>query len=74
MENQHLYALLVGVGDYEKMNISNLGTYRMDLTLIGTAVNAGLKCPLDHIRFLAGQDNNGNVTTKDINSTKGWVH
>jgi len=66
VENQKLYALLVGVGDYEKMNISNLGTYRMDLTLMGSAILAGLKCPQDHVRLLAGPDNNGNVTTTDL--------
>lgn len=66
MENQHLYALLVGIGDYEKMNISNLGTYRMDLNLIGTAIISGLKCPRDHIRVLAGNDNNGYVSTTDL--------
>jgi len=61
-----LFALLVGVGDYEKMNISNLGTYRMDLTLIGSAILSGLRCPQDHVRLLAGPDNNGNVTTTDL--------
>ena len=66
MENQKLYALLVGVGDYEKMNIPNLGTYRMDLTLMATSVMSGLKCPQDHIRILAGADNKGYVATADL--------
>ena len=63
MENKSVYALLIGVGDYEKMNIANLPTYRMDLSLLATSLLAGLKVPKDNLRIMAGADNNGYVTT-----------
>ena len=66
MENKNIFALLIGVGNYEKMNIVNLPTYRMDLALLGTAINAGLKVPYDNIRLMAGNDNNGYLTTTDL--------
>ena len=57
----NIYALLIGVGDYKKMNIKDLPSYKMDLALIGSSLIAGLKCEKDHIRFMAGEDNNGVV-------------
>lgn len=66
MENKSVYALLIGVGNYEKMNIVNLPTYKMDLALLGTAINSGLKVPYDNIRLMAGNDNNGFITTTDL--------
>lgn len=66
MENKNLYALLIGVGDYEKLNISNLASYRMDLTLIGAGIMTGLKCPRENIRILAGIENNGTVLVTDL--------
>ncbi len=65
-ENRNVFALLIGVGDYEKMNIANLATYRMDLAMLGTALRAGLKVPEGNIRFMAGEENNGRVTTQDL--------
>lgn len=66
MENKSVYALLIGVGDYEKMNIANLPTYRMDLSLLATSLLSGLKVPKDNLRIMAGADNNGYVTTTDL--------
>ena len=42
--NNHIYALLVGVGNYVELNIPNLPSYRKDLLLIATALINGLKC------------------------------
>ncbi len=66
MQNRNVYALLIGVGNYEKVNISNLSTYKMDLSLIGTAIETGLKVPKDNIRLMAGNDNNGYISTTDL--------
>lgn len=66
MENKSVFALLIGVGNYEKMNIVNLPTYRMDLSLLGTSLLSGIKVPKDNLRFMAGEDNNGFVTTQDL--------
>lgn len=66
MDNYHLYTLLVGVGNYREMELSNLPAYRADLDLIGGAISDGLKSPGDHIRFLAGPDDNGTVRTRDF--------
>lgn len=66
VENQHLYGLLVGIGNYEKVNIQNLPTYKADLSMLGTAIVAGLKCPQEHVRFLAGDNNDGTVKTRDL--------
>lgn len=66
MQNNNVYALIIGTGDYEEMNIVNLPTYRMDLTMIGSAIMSGLKVPKDNVRILAGEDNNGYVRTLDI--------
>ena len=65
VETKNTYALLIGVGDYQKLNILNLPTYSMDLMLIGSALMSGLKLPRDHIRILAGEENKGYVTRKD---------
>ncbi|MCF0133426.1 MAG: caspase family protein [Blautia sp.] len=66
MQNDNVYALLIGVGDYEKMNIANLPTYKMDLTLMGAAIVSGLKVNKDNVRLMAGTDNNGYVSTTDL--------
>ncbi len=66
MQNRNVFALLIGVGNYEEVNIANLPTYKMDLSLIGTAIEAGLKVPHDNIRFMAGQENNGFISTTDL--------
>ena len=62
----NIYALLIGVGDYKKMNIKDLPSYKMDLALIGSSLIAGLKCEKDHIRFMAGEDNNGIVNMSSL--------
>ena len=66
MVNRNIFALLVGVGDYEKLNMVNLPTYKMDLTLIGSAIMSGLKVPRDNVRLMAGPDNSGFITTTDL--------
>ena len=66
MENGNIYALMVGVGDYEKMNIENLSTYKMDLRLLEHALIFGLKMPGDHIRSMSGQDDSGYITIVDF--------
>lgn len=77
MTNNNIYALLIGVGDYKKIKIANLPSYRMDVVLIGTGLISGLKCMQDHIRFMAGEDNNGVVyissLAKGIDSLKRTV-
>jgi len=66
MENRNIFALLIGVGDYEQMNIANLPTYKLDLALIGSSLMSGLKVPHDSLRILSGNDNSGYVTTSDL--------
>lgn len=66
MENKSVYALLIGVGDYEKMNIANVSTYRMDLSLLATSLLSGLKLTKDNLRIMSGTDNNGYITTTDL--------
>jgi hypothetical protein len=66
VENKSVYALLIGVGDYEKINIKNLPTYRMDLSLLATSLLVGLKVPRDNLRLMAGENNNGYITTTDL--------
>lgn len=66
MENKSIFALLIGVGNYEKMNIANLPTYKMDLSLLGTSLLSGLKMPKDNMRLMAGNENNGFITTTDL--------
>lgn len=66
MINNNIYALLIGVGDYKKIKISDLPSYRMDVALIGTGLISGLKCMQEHIRFMAGEDNNGFVSISSL--------
>lgn len=66
MENKNLYALLIGVGDYTKMNSGNLPTYKMDLAMLGTAFTFKLKVAKENMRLMAGDDNNGFVSAKDL--------
>ena len=66
MENKNLYALLVGVGDYTKMNSGNLPTYKMDLAMLGTAITYKLKASKENIRLMAGDGSNGFVSTTDL--------
>ena len=56
VENRNIYALLIGVGDYQKLNILNLPTYSMDLMLMASALTSGLKIPREQIRLLAGEE------------------
>ena len=63
MQNKNVFAALISVGNYESRGIANLPTYRMDLAMIGTALENGLKVPADNIRIVAGEENNGFVTT-----------
>lgn len=63
MVNKNLYALLIGVGDYRKMNSSDLPTYRIDLAMLGTAIVSKLKAPNENVRLMAGDGNNGFVST-----------
>ena len=66
MINKNLYALLIGVGDYTKMNTGNLPTYKMDLALLGTALTSKLKVAKENMRLMAGNDNNGYVPATDL--------
>lgn len=66
MINKNLYALLIGVGDYTKMNTGNLPTYKMDLALLGTALSFKLKVPKENMRLMLGDDNNGYVSATDL--------
>ena len=45
--NQVIYALLVGVGNYEAMEMVNLPTYKIDLIMLGQALIQGLKASED---------------------------
>lgn len=64
--NNHIFALLVGVGNYTELNIQNLPSYKKDLELIDTALVNGLKCNQENIRIMAGEDNNGVVNVNDF--------
>ena len=66
MINNNIYALLIGIGDYKKIKITDLPSYRMDVALIGTGLISGLKCTQEHIRFMAGEDNNGVVSISSL--------
>lgn len=57
--NNMIYALLVGVGDYEPVHLENLPTYRADLAMFHDALLSGLKVPEDHIRTMDGMDGSG---------------
>ena len=63
MQNKNVFAVIIGVGNYDEVGVANLPTYRMDLAMIGTALENGLKVPSDNIRIVAGEGNNGYVTT-----------
>ena len=63
MQNKNVFAVMIGVGDYEGIGIANLPAYRMDLAMLGTALENGLKVPPDNIRIVAGEGHNGYVTT-----------
>lgn len=66
MENRSVYALLIGVGNYDMIGVANLPTYKMDLMLLGTALLSKLKVPGDNIRLMAGENKNGYLTTMDL--------
>lgn len=66
IQNNNVFALLIGVGDYNQFNIVNLPTFNMDVALLGTSLLSGLKVPEDNIRLMTGQDNNGFVSTTDF--------
>ncbi len=61
-----VYAILIGVGDYSKADMPPLPTYRMDLAMLGTAFENGLKIPSEHIRLVAGDEYGGKVHVKDL--------
>lgn len=62
----NIYALLVSVGNYEKVNIKNLPSYKTDLAVIKTALVFGLKCENDNMRVISGENNNGTVNALDL--------
>lgn len=62
MENNNVFALLVSIGNYELLKLTNLPTYYADLQLIGTAILNGLNVPNENIRAIIGSDNNGLVS------------
>lgn len=66
MVNKKLYGLLIGVGDYKKMDVASLSTYKMDLTMLETAIHLKLKVPTENIRVMMGMDENGFVSTAEI--------
>lgn len=66
MGNGSIYALLVGVGAYRNMGVNNLPTYRMDISMMGSALLSRFKMPKDNIRILAGENANGTVFTIDL--------
>ena len=66
VQNKHVYALLIGVGQYQAMGLSDLPAWRMDLTLIGTALEAGLLVPADNIRLVTGENQTGLVPMKAL--------
>lgn len=66
MVNRNLYALMIGVGDYEKMDTANLPTYKMDLAMLGNVIISKLKMPMENMRLMLGADSNGFVSVKDV--------
>lgn len=62
-DEYNIYALLIGVGNYTKMKIPNIPSYKMDVTLMGAGLVSGLKCAKEHIQVVAGEDDNGIVST-----------
>ncbi len=65
-ENCNIYALLVGVGKYDKIDGPNLSTYCADTALIKEALIRGLKTTEDNIRVLTGENNNGYVSSAAV--------
>lgn len=61
MKNSNIYALLVSVGDYERLGLANLPTYKGDPLLFGTSLMLGLQIPQDNIRMLVGDEKPGYV-------------
>ena len=61
MKNTSIYALLVSVGNYERIGLTNLPTYKGDPVLFGTSLMLGLSVPQDHIRILIGDEKPGYV-------------
>ena len=66
MTKGNVYAIIIGVGDYREMKTGNLPTYRMDLAMIGTALEKGLDILPDSIRIVAGEENAGFVPVKHL--------
>lgn len=66
MQNEMIYALLIGVGDYRNMNTENLSSYQNDTELLKAALQCGLNVPADHIRMMTGENNRGLVTVSDF--------
>lgn len=61
--------MLISVGDYTKMDIGNLSTYKTDLKLLGTALTYKLKAVKENLRFMAGDDSNGYVSVTNLART-----
>ena len=57
------YALLTAVGDYSKMNATNLPTYSGDLSFIKNSLIQGLMVDPDNIRLIG---NHGKVQAKEL--------
>ena len=51
MQNNGIYSLLIGVGDYRQMNITNLSTYKSDVMLMGESLTNGLKISKENIHL-----------------------
>ena len=66
MTKGNVYAIIIGVGDYREMKTGNLPTYRMDLAMIGTALEKGLDILPDSIRIVAGEEKSGLVSVKHL--------
>ena len=63
MINNNIYALLIAVGDYSKINITDLNSFRQDCRLMRTALVKGLKVMPDRIRCL---DEDGTVHARSV--------
>lgn len=66
MQNETIYALLVGVGDYRNMNTENLSSYQNDVKLMKAALQSGLNVSGEHIRMMTGEKQSGLVTVSDF--------
>ena len=63
MLNNNIYALLIAVGDYTEINITDLNSFRQDCRLMKTSLVKGLKVEPDRIRCL---DEEGKVHARSV--------